>query len=249
MTKHFPSRPVSLTVCLLAVCLTAGCASWRDTGAGKIVSKLDVPDGVPWKQKKPRQGTPRRMVVTWTDAVKQQTGADAERGFGGRIFFYDREESEPIAVEGQLVVYAFDESDRLPTDNQPDKRYVFPPEQLALHQGESDLGVSYSVWLPWDKVSGAQTEVSLIARFESVRGGALVMSEQNRIRLPGQLTSPGKVQVASHTPPADAASSSAVQYAGYTTTVEYDAPDESKKPASAGMESTTIKLPARNKSR
>ncbi|MCA9241588.1 MAG: hypothetical protein KDA37_15365 [Planctomycetales bacterium] len=249
MKKHLASRIVTLSVCFLAAGLATGCASWRDTGAGKLVSKLDVPDGVPWKSKKPRSGTPRRMVVTWTDTVKQQAGVDAERGFGGRIFFYDASESEPIAVEGQLVVYAFDESDRLPTDNQPDKRYVFPPEQLALHEGDSELGVSYSVWLPWDKVSGKQTDVSLIARFESLHGGALVMSEQNRVRLPGQLTAPDKVQVAGHTSASEAASGSAVQYAGYTTTVEYEQPADGKQAPAAGMESTTIKLPARGKDR
>jgi hypothetical protein len=129
-------------------------------------------------------GAPERIVATWTDSVLQQPGKAAERGFGGRVYFYDKQ-GLPIAVEGRLVVYAFDEVGRLPTDHRPTRRYVFLPEELALRRSPSELGTSYSVWLPWDAVGGAAADVSLIARFEPLQGGGLLVSDQARQQLPG----------------------------------------------------------------
>jgi hypothetical protein len=108
--------------------------------------------------------------------------------------FYDAEDDKPILVDGQLVVYAFDEAGRAPTDNKPTRRYVFPPDQVARHMSENDMGASYSFWLPWDEAGGPKAEISLICRFEP-KGGAVVTGEQTRHILPGSIptTSPGLV--------------------------------------------------------
>jgi hypothetical protein len=125
-------------------------------------------------------------VGTWTDTVLTQPGQKPQRGFGGRLVFYGRDEKKPILVDGQLVVYAFDESGRDPTDNKPTRRYVFPPDQVPRHMSISEIGASYSFWLPWDEAGGPRTEVSLICRFEP-KGGAVITSEQTRHLLPGAL--------------------------------------------------------------
>jgi hypothetical protein len=126
------------------------------------------------------------MVSTWTDTVLSQQGKKPQRGFGGRLIFYAEDEEKPVVVDGQLVVYAFDETGREPSDNKPTRRYVFPPDQIPLHMSKSDLGATYSFWLPWDEAGGAQTEVSLICRFEP-KGGSVITSEQTRQRLPGSI--------------------------------------------------------------
>ncbi len=139
----------------------------------------------PFRDKdKPQEGTPVRMVGAWTDTVMTQAGQKPLRGFGGRIMFYDKEGKKPILVEGQLVVYAFDEAGRDPTDNKPTRRYVFPADQMPIHMSKSELGASYSFWLPWDEAGGPKTEVSLICRFEP-KGGAVVTGEQTKHLLPG----------------------------------------------------------------
>lgn len=144
----------------------------------------------------PEEGIPVRMVGAWTDTVMTKPGEKPQRGFGGRVMFYGEEGEEPIIVDGQLVVYAFDETGRAPTDNKPTRRYVFPPETIKQHMSKSDIGASYSFWLPWDEVGGQKTEVSLICRFEP-KGGPIVTGEQTRHMLPG--TMPGEA-VASSVP-------------------------------------------------
>lgn len=230
---------------LCSLIASVGCQSMRSknndgplSAPTKLAEKLDLPDGVPWKgKKKAKQGVPTRIVATWTDTVLQQTGKPATRGFGGKLFFYGPNPKEPIAVEGQLVVYAFDEADRKQTDNRPTKRFVFPPAQFAIHQGETELGVAYSFWLPWDEVGGMQTDVSLIARFEPIKSGSLIVSDQAKLRLAGQLNQQmlaPKTMLASHV----ASQPTGVQQASH------EEPEAVAKQGKLKLETTTINLPS-----
>jgi hypothetical protein len=165
-----------------AVLTTTGCSNFSEMKPSKMFS-LD--NTWPFKDKdKPHEGKPVRMVCTWSDTVMSQAGTKPQRGFGGRVMFYEKDEKQPILVDGQLCVYAFDETGRAPTDNKPTRRYVFPAEQIPLHMSKSELGTSYSFWLPWDDAGGPRTEVGLICRFEP-KGGAVVTSEQAKQKLPG----------------------------------------------------------------
>jgi hypothetical protein len=174
-------RILGATILAVSFAANVGCSisKWKPSKMFSLDSTWPFRD-----KDEPREGIPVRMVGTWTDTVKTTAGEKPERGFGGRIMFYEKEEKDPIKVDGQLIVYAFDETDRDPTDNKPTRRYVFPPEQMALHMSKSELGASYSFYLPWDEAGGPKTDVSLICRFEPV-GGAVVTSEQTRHPLPG----------------------------------------------------------------
>ena len=152
----------------------------------KVADMFDV-DVTPWSDDEDEAEAPSRLVGTWTDTVLHQTGKKPQRGFGGRLIFYGKDSEKPVLVDGQLVVYAFDETNREPTDNKPTRRYVFPPDQMARRMSKTELGPSYSFWLPWDEVGGPQTEVSLIARFEP-KDGAIVVGEQTQHLLPGEST-------------------------------------------------------------
>lgn len=134
----------------------------------------------------PIEGTPTRLTATWADTVMTQPGKKPVRGFGGRLTFHEKDEKKPIIVEGQLVIYAFDETGREVTDNKPTRRYVFPPDQVPLHMSTNEAGPSYSFFLPWDEAGGPRTEVSLICRFEPA-DGPVVTGEQMRQQLPGTM--------------------------------------------------------------
>ena len=156
---------------LLMVLLASGCRGpWSQ---GWKYSDLKHPKKlVGWGSSEEEPQIPRRVLASWTDTVLYQTGKTPQRGFGGRVIFYGEDNEKPVLVDGQLVVYAFDEANRDPTDNRPTRRYVFPPDQVARRMSETALGPSYSFWLPWDEVGGEQKEVSLIVRLRAEgRGG------------------------------------------------------------------------------
>src|SRR3954452_17018158 len=178
-TKTKTMKAIRLALVLSLTSIAGSAEAWT-------VPKIYRLDNTwPFRDKdKPQEGTPVRMVGAWTDTVMSQPGQKPQRGFGGRLMFYDKDGKKPILVDGQLIVYAFDEAGRDPTDNKPTRRYVFPADQMPVHMSKSEIGASYSFWLPWDEAGGPKCEVSLMCRFEP-KGGAVVTGEQTKHLLPG----------------------------------------------------------------
>lgn len=168
-----------LMVAVTCLALCSGCKSvhWSKSDTLGLWAKK------PKKSKTEEVGVPERMVVAWKDSVYEEQGIPMSRGFGGRFYFYDQE-NLPIQVDGELVIYGFDDS-RVEKSNQADYKFVFTKEQLAQHFSESVLGPSYSIWLPWDAVGGEAKQVSLIPVFKAstgkiVRGDQTVNSLQGK---------------------------------------------------------------------
>jgi hypothetical protein len=162
----------------LAMLALSGCAT-----------EFDLSKSVPWEMGKDGKfESPMQVAVFWTDAVQNQADKPKGiRGFGGRLYFYGKDPNKPVKVKGNLVIYAFDETDRDPKNVVPDKKYVFTPEQFQKKYSKSTLGDSYSVWLPWDEVGGPQKQVSLVVRFTGEKG-EMITSDEAKQLLPGATT-------------------------------------------------------------
>ena len=166
-----------ILIAFLVGILFSGCARWN----------TDL--RLPWQDKDDVVEAPQKVVSFWTDTVMHQQGKRGIRGFGGRVFFYGEDDTKPIEADGTLVVYAFDADRNDPSSQRPEKKFVFTADQLADHFSKSELGPSYSVWLPWDEVLGPTRNISLVSRFEG-RDGGVVIGEPTNALLPG--TSPSK---------------------------------------------------------
>ena len=156
----------SVVFCL---CLLCGC------------TVFDLKKRIPWMDTD-QITAPTKITTLWTHTILNQTGKKGVRGFGGRIMFHGKDNEKPVRVEGTMIVYAFDETNRV--SSVPERKFVFTPEQFDKHYSQSKLGHSYSIWLPWDEVGGAPRKINLLARFEPVEGG-MVMSEHSLQILPG----------------------------------------------------------------
>ena len=131
-----------------------------------------------------RNEVPQSVVALWSNSVAPDDAGEQERGLGGRLYFYD-EDHQPVAVEGKLVVYAYDDSNSQTINRVPDRKYVFDAEMLADRFSETDLGPSYSVWLPWDGSGDAhRTELSVIPVLTTAKG-KVIIGEHARHVLPG----------------------------------------------------------------
>ncbi len=241
-------------VLILLAATALGCAG--NSKNKWTFANLDPRSTLGWKKDepaKPEPQVPTRLVATWTEAVLNTAGEKSKRGFGGRIAFFNRDSDDPVRVDGQLVVYAFDETARKSHETQPTRKYIFPADEVVRHESDSALGPAYSFWLPWDEVGGPQKNVSLIARFEP-KGGPIVIGEQTRHFLPGgrldaqppQLARDHRadmlngVRLASY---ADPAAEGAIPDLAepFTSPGETSAASAGKKP----MVTSTIPLPAR----
>jgi hypothetical protein len=242
---------VSLALLLFLLTATAiGCAS--DSKKWKFAT-WDVRKAVGLKkeEEKPEPEVPTRLVATWTETVLNTAGEKPKRGFGGRIAFFKRESDDPIRVDGQLVVYAFDETSRPSHETHPTRKYIFPADEFVRHEGDSKIGTSYSFWLPWDEVGGSQRNISLIARFEP-KEGPIVIGEQTKHFLPGTALDAQAPQLAGGER-SDVVN--AVRLAAYSQQAAAAVPDLAEPPAAAKggptmpdklqMSTATIALPSR----
>lgn len=159
---------------MLLVFSTLGCAgtSWMKA---PDLSKLKPP------------GPPAKALAVWEPAIRHDGDNTPQRGFGGRVYFYDQESRNPIKVKGNVVVYAFDEENRKPDDNAPTRSYYFAKNDVKKLYSKSKLGHSYNFWVPWDAEGpdGKVKKVSLIVRYVPDTGSSVV-SSQAAVYLPGK---------------------------------------------------------------
>ena len=149
---------------------------------------------MPWSEDNKPQ-IPTRIVAMWTDTVMQQSGERGVRGFGGRLMFYAKGKEKPVKVDGTMTIFAFADNGLDPTTTVPEKKYVFLPDQLKKYYSESELGHSYSIWLPWDEVGGVRRKISLVIKFES-KEGASIISKPSLQNLPGMDPGPESQEAA-----------------------------------------------------
>ena len=127
------------------------------------------------------------VFATWEPAISN--GDNPERGFGGRVYFYDSVLNRPVKVKGTVIVYAFDEDGRDKWDAKPNEGYVFDNQTLNNKgvYSKSKLGHSYNLWIPIDTANPANPsrKISLIVRYVPEKG-ASVVSQQSTAHLPGR---------------------------------------------------------------
>ncbi len=219
-----PARTILLMSSIL-LSLSLGCAP------------LKIPKTITWPGQGNKPQTPLRMTAFWTDSVLNQGGLPGVSGFGARVLFYGKDDETPIKVDGSLTVYGYDDTEGHERST-PACKFVFPAEYLEKHYSKSDLGHSYSIWIPWQDANGPQRQISLILRFESHKGGAIVISEMSRHILPGFKTSDADEPDSKQTGKSPARIQSAVRQSTHETVVDEQPPKEK-------MTTTTITLPPR----
>ncbi|MCL2743973.1 MAG: hypothetical protein FWE67_08985 [Planctomycetaceae bacterium] len=170
-------KNLTVSVLLLLV-FTTGCSSTSWTKSKWY--KPDMSSLLP-------AGPPVKSLAAWEPAVRHSGLEKPERGFGGRVYFYDDGGTKPIKVKGCVVVYAFDEENRKHDDNAPTRSYFFAKDDVKKLYSKSKLGHSYNFWIPWDSEGpdGKSKKVSLIVRYVPDKGSSVV-SSQAVVYLPGK---------------------------------------------------------------
>jgi len=134
-----------------------------------------------------------KYVVPFWEPVIRQQNSETKHGYAARVFFYDKTQSKPLKMDGALEVYCFAEQGKI-ADNKPTKIVTFRPEDTDKFYSKSELGHSYTIWIPWDETDSAADKVSLIVKFRAKDGDTL-MSRQATLDGPGyHLNASGKIK-------------------------------------------------------
>ncbi|MBX3424002.1 MAG: hypothetical protein KF752_20790 [Pirellulaceae bacterium] len=224
--KRFGKRVTQLLCCTLCITGT-GCSSWNGaTSSNKT-----------WNPKtwfKEDFQEPASVATIWKSDVIAPPGEAEQSGFGGRIYFYN-ERSQAIPVDGDLVVHGYvtTPSSRKQDKVEAEQKFTFSGEQLASQYSPSDLGASYSVWVPWSSEGGYRQEVTLIATFKS-KQGTVVQGSPTRLFLPGASPIEG-----------DKSDASAVRPVSYQrqSLPTYDIATPASTSAATSTRITTIEIP------
>ena len=224
-------RQFTVTMSTLFLGAATGCVTTPDRNLLNVNAGGDQRsflDHIPWVGRDDESDSPEpypnpvKLAATWTPDTLVQVGRTPTRGFGGRVFFYN-EKSQPVPVEGTLTVHGFDDNSDSPETGV--KRFVFTPEQLTRHYGQTDLGASYSIWLPWDAVGGEQRRISLVTSFQAASGSTIQ-------GIPATMALPGKN---SNSQSSEDVAQLSPQYRNYLAATRSDAMPQS------GLTTTTIR--------
>lgn len=180
ITIRTPSTGFLLVLCL---CLHSGCSQFTPTSTSPDSPQTNT-SGWFGRNKKTKSEIPDRILPIWTDTVLHQPNQKGVRGFGGRVYFYKEGKDSPVPVDGNVTVYVFDGDFDSVDSTKPLKKYIITADQLEKLSSKSTLGVSYSLWIPWDEVGGASRKLNLIARFDGMQGGTVISSSSAKL-LPG----------------------------------------------------------------
>jgi len=137
------------------------------------------------KEKETPPSEPETMVATWKQTVYESPDSVAVRGFAGRIFFYDQS-NNAVPADGDLIIYGYDDSNKDSGTDRADKQFVFRSTEFQTHKSDSGFGVSYSVWLPWEKVGGFRKPITLVPRFKT-KEGKIIRAGQAQAILDGRV--------------------------------------------------------------
>jgi len=161
----------TLIMVLAAVVFSTGCASMKSRfdKMPTMASSGQAESAEIQTEEQPEFAKPDKMLAIWKDSVRTEPGKPSMRGFGGRIFLYDKN-GAPIRSQGDLVIYGFDDSVKEREGSKADQKIVFRNDKFQTRYSESALGPSYSVWVDWDKVGGPDKSVTLVPFFRTPEG-------------------------------------------------------------------------------
>lgn len=221
------TKTIVLGACLTSLLACSGCSMWSKD---KSTTKKDGWSVSNMWQKEYQ--VPTSMAAIWSPDVLTLPGHPPTRGFGGRVYLYN-ELSQAIPVEGDLVVHGYLSQGQRGEAVEADKTFGFTAEQLTAHFSPSELGASYSIWIPWDAADGVRQEITLIPTFKDAKGN-IVQGSAAKLYLPGRSKDPAK-----ESQPGFRAQT--VSYSQSTTPTN---PGVELPRATSGLRTTTIDVPA-----
>lgn len=233
----FPRLAHAAVLTLFVVSLASTGCKTMEFGGPNWINQKERPRlrmELPFNKKKQDEevfASPQKMAVIWKETELRTPGQPPVRGFGGRIYFYD-DENQPAKVDGELVVYGFDNSSK---SSVADQKFVFKKDKLQSHYGETELGHSYSFWVPWDKLGGDRKSITLIPAFKSA-DGKLVKGGQTVNVLPGPEPKDERTKTGTFT-------GKDIQLTSGNLTGEVIQAGHAAEPRQGGIRETTIRLP------
>src|SRR5579863_4518261 len=160
-------------VTVSAILALAGCAM---PNVFKL-SKDDVPKAGP-------RNPVIRILGMWEPAEGMLKGKST-RGFSSNIMFFSQNSDLAAEVEGDVVIYVFDDQGTAEDQAIPFAEYRIEAAVLSNHMGRGPLGATYAIFVPYTRPGIHEAKCALRLRF-TPKGGQPVYSGMMNVVLPGE---------------------------------------------------------------
>ncbi|MCA9015224.1 MAG: hypothetical protein KDA77_07810 [Planctomycetaceae bacterium] len=131
------------------------------------------------------------IVALWEPAEGKGVDGLPTRGFAGQLLFFQHNNSSPVYVKGEVLVYLYDDQGELKEQSKPLHQYKFDSGAWQVHAVESTLGPAYQVFIPYVRKGRDQAECALRVQL-SQPGSADIYSRMISVKLEGKTPQPAE---------------------------------------------------------
>ncbi|MBI1314281.1 hypothetical protein GC176_23545 [bacterium] len=125
-----------------------------------------------------------RCLCLWQQGEGQTATGQSARGFGGQVYFFTAEKEMPVAVEGDVHVFLFDDYGTPDEQARPISEQHFTPFEWKALLHESQFGPVYSFFVPYPRTGDYEANCSIRVRLTRPDGSRL-FSELTPVKLVG----------------------------------------------------------------
>lgn len=125
-----------------------------------------------------------RCVCLWQDAEGKTETGQTTRGFAGQVYFFTAQNEAPVAVEGDIHVFLFDDHGSPAEQARPISQAGFDSGEWQSMRHESKLGPAYSLFVPYPRAGNYEANCTLRLRL-TLPDGSTLFSEMTQVKLPG----------------------------------------------------------------
>ncbi len=125
-----------------------------------------------------------RCVCLWQPSEGPGLKGGNTRGFAGQILFFARNSDEPVAVDGDIRIFVFDDFGDPSQQSKPVHEFDYVDGAWNDYLRESQVGVGYHVYVPYTRRTTAEAKCALRIRLTRPDGTKL-FSDLTPVNLDG----------------------------------------------------------------
>ena len=171
---------IVLAVAMLSGCQSTGLSTLKKTVPSSVVSFFGGDKQVRWAD---NENPVVRCICLWQPADGSWEGRPT-RGFGGQVFFLDRNTAKPVAVKGDVRIHVFDDSG--PREKHGKAVHTFDFNKGAWNNFlvKTQFGPAYNIFIPYTRKGHQKTECALRVRLVET-DTLTVFSDMSYVKLEG----------------------------------------------------------------
>lgn len=155
------------TICLLmATMCSAGCATFN-LPFGKRIPTATAANPA------------NQILCFWQPGEGNDPDGYPCRGFCGQILFLSSKTQAPVKIDGDVRVYLFDDQGTVDEQTKPLRQFDFDSGSWNIHLGETSLGPTYSIFIPYVRRGVTEANCSLRIRMKPSVGPTIFSDFSN----------------------------------------------------------------------